>query len=291
MSECEVGDGFNPPGIGWLAEPPRPAPHAHQAEAMGGCAADPERDLVCRLQVLAYELTVAEARERQRIAQLLHDELGQLLAMAQFKLGELSLKLGRSGQPDPFEELRLLVCEAAKATRVTTYELHSPVLEQLGLDAAVHSLAQRLRRTSAMRVQVDGAVGALPLPETVLSVVFRVVRELAQNAQRHARAAHLWLAMDRDDAGLRICVTDDGVGFDASAVPRQFSPAGGFGLFSAEAHMQAIGGRLLLVSAHGQGTTATIELGLGDDGASPQWRQPPIMPGAASALATTPAPP
>lgn len=214
-----------------------------------------------RLQTLAYELTVAEARERQRIAHLLHDEIGQLLAMAQFRLSELS----HSTTPDAaqaglFEELRLLLYQAAQATRAATFELHSPVLHQLGLEAALQSLAQRMQRASKMRVHLRCELGELALADAVLSVLLRSVRELALNAQKHAKAVNLWIALSHDDSALQISVKDDGGGFDAAAVTRRFSPEGGFGLVSAEAQMQAIGGQLRITSSPGCGTTATITL-------------------------------
>ena len=216
-----------------------------------------------RLQTLAYELTVAEARERQRIAQVLHDDIGQLLAMAQLRLGELSQGVSPdAAQPGPLEEVRRLLCLAAQATRAATFELHSPVLHQLGLEAAVQSLAQRLQRDSKMRVHPRADLKDLPLlAEAVLSVLLRTVRELALNAQKHARADNLWIVLAGNERGLRIRVADDGVGFDAAASTSRFSPEGGFGLLSAEAQMQAIGGRLAIDSAPGRGTIATVTLG------------------------------
>lgn len=214
-----------------------------------------------RLQTLAYELTVAETRERQRIAHLLHDEIGQLLAMAQFRLGELSQGLSTdANQVSAFEELRMLLNQAAQATRTATFELHSPVLHQLGLEAALQSLAQRLQRSSKMRVHLSCDLKDLALADAVLSVLLRTVRELALNAQRHAQAANLWIALGHDDRGLQISVKDDGVGFSPGETSSRFSPEGGFGLVSAEAQMQAIGGQLAIDSSPGCGTTATVTL-------------------------------
>lgn len=231
-----------------------------------------------RLQTLAYELTVAEARERQRIAHLLHDEIGQLLAMAQFRLSELSQSAAPdTAQASMFEELRLLLYQAAQATRAATFELHSPVLHQLGLEAALQSLAQRMQRASKMRVHLRCELGALPLADAVLSVLLRTVRELALNAQKHAKATNLWIALHQDDGGLHISVKDDGAGFDAAAVTGRFSPEGGFGLISAEAQMQAIGGQLRIDSSPGSGTTATITLNTDSSfnlAASPQLSSP-----------------
>jgi len=214
-----------------------------------------------RLQTLAYELTVAEARERQRIAHLLHDEIGQLLAMAQLRLGELGQSRPTDAdQATVFEELRALLTQAAQATRTATFELHSPVLHQLGLEAALQSLAQRLQRGSTMRIHLSCDLKDLALANAVLSVLLRTVRELALNAQKHANAANLWIVLGHDDSGLQISVKDDGVGFDAGEAPNRFSPEGGFGLVSAEAQMQAIGGQLAIDSSPGRGTTATVTL-------------------------------
>jgi len=216
-----------------------------------------------RLQTLAYELTVAEARERQRIAHLLHDEIGQLLAMAQLRLGELGQSLPTdAGRATVFEELRTLLTQAAQATRTATFELHSAVLHQLGLEAALQSLAQRLQRSSKMQVHLSCDLKDLALANAVLSVLLRTVRELASNAQKHAKAANLWIVLGHGDRGLQISVKDDGVGFDARETPSRFSPEGGFGLVSAEAQMQAIGGQLAIDSSPGCGTTATVTLAL-----------------------------
>lgn len=241
------------------------APWTSAASASPGSAlpdADNGSTANRRLQTLAYELTVAEARERQRIAHLLHDEIGQLLAMAQFRLSELSNGPAfDAAQASLLEDLRLLLYQAAQATRATTFELHSPVLHQLGLEAALQSLAQRMQRASKMSVHLCCELGELPLADAVLSVLLRTVRELALNAQKHAKAANLWILLGlHDDTGLQISVKDDGVGFDSGAVPRRFSPEGGFGLVSAEAQMQAIGGQLRVDSSPGVGTTATITL-------------------------------
>ena len=213
------------------------------------------------LQSLAYELTVAEARERQRIAHFLHDEIGQLLAMAQLRLNELSHSVASDTvQTGLFEELRLLLCQASQATRSATFELHSPVLHQLGLEAALQSLAQRIQRASTLQVHLCCELGDLVLADAVQSVLFRTVHELALNAQKHAKAANLWIALSHDDSTLQINVKDDGAGFHAAAVTGRFSPEGGFGLLSAEAQMQAIGGLLRIDSSPGAGTSATITL-------------------------------
>ncbi len=239
-----------------------------------------------RLKALACELTLAEARERARIAQGLHDEIGQLLTMAHFKLDEWAGSLARPTPRDrpadshglrrrrgdaaipedaaatAVAELADLLKQAAQATRSATFELSCPLLRPLGLQPAIESLAQRVARSSRLQVRVDGTLPPLALPDEVLAIVFRVVRELALNAQKHAHAQRLEIRLKADGGELSICVADDGTGFDPAPRARGPGPDGGFGLPSVDAQMQAIGGRLALDARPGLGTRATVLLPL-----------------------------
>ncbi len=215
-----------------------------------------------RLQTLAYEITVAEARERARIATGLHDDIGQILAMAHLKLGELGASATEADRARHHEELRGLLGQAVRATRTATFDLRSPLPRQLGLKAAIEALGDRIARACNLRVRVEGNAPAVPPPEPMLSIVFRVVRELLLNIQKHAQAQNVLITLRSFDDQLMIGVADDGVGFDAPQLPHDFSPEGGFGLLSAEAQMEAMGGRLRIESTPGQGTQATLALPL-----------------------------
>ena len=213
------------------------------------------------LQTLAYELTVAEARERERIARDLHDEIGQLLTIAKLKLGELRQSAVATQEP-LLLELGELIADATRATRAVTFDLCCPIL-RLGLIEALTSVAQRVTRSGAgVQMHLQGQLPALGLAEPVLAVVFRVVRELALNVQKHAHATRALIDVGCEGSQLVISVSDDGQGFDAHTAGRGFSREGGFGLLSAQAQMQAVGGRLEIDSAPSRGTCATIVLGL-----------------------------
>lgn len=213
-----------------------------------------------RLRTLAYELTVAEARERQRLASELHDGLGQLLAVAQFRLGEIEQSLPGASTHPSLVELRSLLVDASCATRSASFDLHSPLLQQLGLRQAIEGLADRLARHGGPRARVDGQLGPWPLTDTAQAVLLRVVRELLLNVYKHARACQVGIVFDDGPRGLCIHVSDDGRGFDAAGRRSEVGPDGGFGLASVEAQMRSIGGRLELSSAPGRGTTASVVL-------------------------------
>ena len=213
------------------------------------------------LQTLAYELTVAESRERERIARGLHDVIGQVLTMARFKLGELREVAVAEARTLLMDELGELLAQATRATRSATFDLSCPSL-QLGLLPALESLAHRMRQETKLIVRVDGDLPDLGIPEAVVAVLFRVVREFGLNVHKHAQASRMCFEVRCRPDELSISVTDDGIGFQRAALGPRFSPDGGFGLFSVEAQVEAIGGHVELDTAPGRGTRATVILPL-----------------------------
>ena len=212
------------------------------------------------LRALAYEVTVAEARERERVAQGLHDDIGQSLALIMLKLGELGESVASQPVAQRVDEVKALVLQTARAARSATFELSCPVLQQLGLQAAIESLGQRMQRLFALNVQVELDLPHGILPHAMNVVIFRVVRELLCNVQKHAGTASASVRSRHHDGRVTLVVRDDGEGFDVRGRPRRFGPEGGFGLFSAQAQMRAIGGRLDVDSCRGRGTCATLSV-------------------------------
>lgn len=210
------------------------------------------------LRALAHELTTAEARERERIARDLHDEIGQILTVARFTVESLK-GMPPAHQEPHLDELSALLAQASRATRSATFDLSSPVL-RLGLEEALVELAGRLRRSGGPEFRVDGHLPLVDWPRPALWMLYRVVRELAVNVQRHAQAREAVIRLGGDAAGLRIDVIDDGIGIDPDWAERGPSREGGFGLVSAHAQMQALGGSLAVQSGVGCGTQATVAL-------------------------------
>ena len=196
---------------------------------------------------LAYEVAAIEARERQKIANDLHDEIGQLLAIMELKLGAL----GTSTSPDQLsshiKELLCFVGQASQATRSATFELSCPLLQYLGLQAAIEGLAHRLTGISGLMIHIEGSLPKAELPHPVAQVLFRVVRELLMNVLKHARAYDVWVVMSGNDSEIQFLIVDNGVGMSGRQ-RRQFGPDGGYGLVSAEAQMRAMNGRLVFSS-------------------------------------------
>lgn len=219
--------------------------------------ADAARSDAERWRRLAYDAVLAQGLERERIAAGLHDDIGQTLAVAALKLGELQALVPGDATP-LVAELRSLLAAAARATRSATFELSCPLLAQLGLRAALESVLRRAETVGGARFTLHGTDPALPLPAAVLGVAFRVTRELVNNVRRHAHARRAELRLRAGGGGWQLTVADDGVGFDVARAAGRFSPEGGYGLPSAMAQVRAVGGRLVLRSRPGRGTVARL---------------------------------
>jgi signal transduction histidine kinase len=211
-----------------------------------------------RLRTLTFEISVAEERERERIATGLHDELGQLLASAKITLG----LLGELVQDEParsrVQDLRKMVAKATSATRSTTFELSPRFLHKIGLESSIERWGARIERLHGLRVRVVKAGEPLPLCGEMLALLFRVVRELLLNVQKHAQATTATVSLRRSDQQAVILVEDDGVGFDLIRRSEASGLGPGFGLDSLYVQLESIGGALVPDSSPGRGTRMLV---------------------------------
>jgi PAS domain S-box-containing protein len=219
----------------------------------------PSTEDPARLRSLLFALSVAEERERRRIAAGLHDELGQLLAIARFKLGQLGDAQDPMARKGLCDELAEVIDQAIRATRTTTFELSSPVLEQFGIEAAIRTLGERLQTLYGIdfRLVSDGV--PVVLPESTLAVILRVIRELFFNVHKHARAHRVVAVVRRVEGEQVFEVQDDGCGLSALTA-RGLSPAGGFGLLSVKAQVESLGGSFAIGPCAGGGTRALVRI-------------------------------
>jgi PAS domain S-box-containing protein len=215
-----------------------------------------------KLRKLAAELTVVEARERRQIAADLHENLGQLLATAKMKIAPMKALLGMA-------EVQNLVEEALQQTRSLTYQLSSPILYQLGLEAALKWLAESMAGQYGYHVAFTrlGESGALPEESAVF--LFSAVRELLVNVAKHAAASEVAVRLRWLDDCIEILVKDNGKGFrktgvsDFSDLKTGIPESGdGFGLFNIHERVSDMGGRVWLHTEPQRGTAVKIHLPL-----------------------------
>jgi two-component system CheB/CheR fusion protein len=212
-----------------------------------------------RLRQLAVELSRVEQREQQRLAMCLHDEVAQTLALLQIKLGTLAETLGASPAQADIAQIRDLLEKTLDQARSLVFDLSPPILHQLGLEAAVEWVGEKICRDHKLIFVCRDNGEPKPMDDEWKLLLFRCARELMMNTIKHAKATRLTAAVER--LGDRICVTveDDGCGFDVSRLDRWTYDVG-FGLFSVRERLTAAGGRCEIDSKPGCGTRVKLTL-------------------------------
>lgn len=215
-----------------------------------------------RLRALASELSLTEERERRRLAADLHDHIGQILALAQIKLGAMRQQSRSLEEVDSINEIRDYISQAIRYTRSLTYELGLPILYDLGLEAALEWLAEQWENQHGLKIEVHRHPQSLPLGEAARVLVFRVVRELLTNVIKHAQASRVDIYVSRNGPFLELQVVDDGVGFQEDILEEKGGKAQGYGLFSIRERLSSLGGFLRIASTPGQGTRISVTVPL-----------------------------
>jgi PAS domain S-box-containing protein len=239
-----------------------------------------------QLRTLASEVTLAEQRERLRLAEVLHDGLQPLMAAAKIEV-EILGRRGDSPVRQSCQEIIRLLDEALAGARSLSAELSPPVLRAKGLVAGLGWLAHWCQERHHLTVHVQAPAAPLPpLGEDLAIVLFQSVRELLFNVSKYAQVPDATVTLAWDGPRLTITVTDAGIGFD----PRGLRGEGaGFGLAHLRQRLDLLGGRMTIASAPGQGTRVTLAVVL-PTADQPTARPPGPEPRIAAEPLPTPAP-
>lgn len=222
-----------------------------------------------QLKSLASELSLAEERERRRIAAGIHDDIAQKLAMAKFELQSLQASITNTDVSGSLKRQCQLMDQVVADARSLTFELSNPVLYQVGLEAAVESyLAERIQGQFGIKCKFKSEGPQSSLEEDVRVVLFQAVRELLANVVKHANAStvEVYISNTKDD--LRIVVQDDGVGFDPTEIGPHPSGRGGFGLFNIRERLEYLGGNVKIESRRKNGARITMTVAIRMDAAA-----------------------
>ena len=243
--------------------------HEQELEAVNKSLEARVQERTQQVRRLASDLTLAEQRERRRIAQVLHDDLQQLLYGMQVKLQILARHVSREVKEQQVAALAHLIERSIHTSRTLTVNLSPPVLEGEGLDQSVQWLALQMEEVHGLKVELE-TFGSGKVPGRDLHVLlFQLIRELLFNIVKHAETNKAWVQLRKEDERLTILVQDKGRGFDPETVPgpNGLEPtaddvATGLGLFSIRERVRVVGGALEIESAPGQGTHVVLRVPL-----------------------------
>lgn len=204
----------------------------------------------------------AQEAERRRIAGDLHDGVTQTIASLAFHLSAAEMALAAKDVDDASTQVRAAreLTELAFAeTRGAISGLHSPVLDDLGLEAGLTSMARAIPN---LRVHVDAE--HLELPEHVEAALYRIAQEAVQNVIKHAGATRAVVGLAKHGRSAVLTVSDDGQGFDfarqLSAERRNRTAVAQYGLAGMAERVQLLGGELTITSQPGDGTTVHVRV-------------------------------
>jgi signal transduction histidine kinase len=219
-----------------------------------------------RLQMtLAEAHADAEQRERERVAQLLHDQVGGVIVRLRLAFGEWRNGAAAASDDPALAQFTELLGELSRTVRTLTFALAPPDWHG-DLQAALEALAAELGLLGPLAIHVDGSAMAAPgsteIPTAQRAVACRVVRELCLNVQKHAAASRVDIVPKVEGGWLSVRVRDDGRGLPTGPID---TDARGLGLGGARAQLQALGGALVLRSEPGRGTCATLLIPLASE--------------------------
>jgi PAS domain S-box-containing protein len=211
-----------------------------------------------QLQALAVEVIEAGELERSQIAELLHDELQQLIASARLRVDAATRA---TGSGDGLAGVDEVLVEALGISARLSHHLSPALLHHVSLQAALEWLARDMAEQFALEVEM-AADGLDDLAATALTTfLFRAVEELLLNVAKHAGTPRARVTVTRLNDHVAVRVEDDGRGFDPDSVTSAGSPVG-FGLLKLRERAAYIGGSLQVDSKPGRGATLTLTVPL-----------------------------
>jgi signal transduction histidine kinase len=223
-----------------------------------------------RRMVLNQMLT-AEADERARIAEELHDDTVQVLTATLLSLDRQRLSGDRGSYEASAEagrRARATLALALERTRRLMFELRPPLLEAHGLAPAVRDLVEHANHELGLEVEVH--VDVPRYAEAFETLVYRIVREAVANVRRHARAHRLEVTLTHTEGELRGTVTDDGRGFDVHRALDRHRTRMHLGLDATIERIRLAGGAIEIDSIPGEGTRLEFQLPSAGSEAEPE---------------------
>ena len=227
----------------------------HDITVRKKAAAELLRLQLAQQQQLTNAVLDAQESERHRIAESLHNGLGQLLYATQLRLHALVA----TSSPETFAEAKRraerLLQEAIAQTRTLSHQLTPTILQDFGLATAVQDIC---RDFSGSQLQLHSEVRVSPsLPPSLVLALYRMAQELLNNIAKHAHATEASLRLTQHEGWLEIRADDNGRGFDQTQ-PR----TKGMGLNALRDRVQLLNGLLAITSSPQQGTHINIRIPL-----------------------------
>lgn len=209
-----------------------------------------------KLRALASQLSAIQAKERKHLANVLHDRIGQTLAVAKIKLKGLEESIPEDFSPT-LKIITELIDQTIQDTRSLTIELSPPILYELGLEAALDWLIEKFKKQHdiAFSFKVEDKEKEHAIHKDIAGILFQAVRELFINIVKHSKAKNVKVSLLKSHDKIKITIADNGLGFDLKKIDFSSNKNMGFGLFNIRERLEELQGSMEIQSQIGKGTT------------------------------------
>lgn len=207
-------------------------------------------------QELLKAVIETQENERKRLAEDLHDSVGQVLSAIKLKLYRID-KLNEAENPNTLlTDTRKLTDECIQEIRNIIHNVLPPVLTDFGLIDALQALCTKVDQNTAIRVTFIKKIGDERFPPEIELTLYRIAQELFGNAVKHSEATAIHVELAKETGLLVMTFRDNGKGFNMDNVNH------GFGLKNLQSRAQLIKGKIYTYSKPLNGTLTTINVPL-----------------------------
>ena len=222
-----------------------------------------------QVRMLASRLLMAEQQVQERIAQVLHDDLQQLLYSANMHIKLLKDELASTTSSTVLEllsELDQIVTSAIEVTRRLTIDLAPPIFDRVDLLEGLQGLVARMKQQQGLDVTIEAQDVPAIANDNLRMFLYQIVRELLFNVTKHASVQEARVVVCSTDNELQLTVEDQGKGFDVKEQEKVRYQNNSFGLAHLAGQLSWQGGHIEIDSTPGHGTRVTVHVPITADG-------------------------
>lgn len=219
-----------------------------------------ERRMQDSLRYYLSQITKVQEEERKRIARDLHDDTSQVLYALSRQVDNFTRdNVALTPKHATFlKELRQQLNNTLEGIRRFTQELRPPMLDDLGLSAALRWQVSDLEKRSGVEAELTVSGIERRCSAEVELIIFRIVQEALRNVEKHAQASRVEVAIEFDEGKTKVSICDNGKGFDLRESLADLPRTGKLGLAGMEERVRLLNGTLKIESKPGKGTRVMI---------------------------------
>jgi PAS domain S-box-containing protein len=212
-----------------------------------------------QLRSLSSQLLTAQEKERKRIARELHDGIGQSLSAVKFSVENTFRQMDKStaeGNVEALKALIPLIQESIEEVRKIAMDLRPSTLDDLGILATINWFCREFQTIySGIRIEKQIKIQEDEVPDSLKTVIYRVLQEGLNNVAKHSEADLVRLSLSKTNKNIEMAIEDNGLGFDLDEVFSVENSRRGLGLASMKERTELSGGSFTIHSVKGTGST------------------------------------